>query len=739
MSFTMMLYRLGAGAARRRRLVVTIWVATAVALGLSLKLLGGPAFVDDMRIPGAESQEAMDRLEQGFPEQSGTSATLVFHVEDGTLQDPEWSAALAGAVQAASALPHVRAVDSPVSGQGQTGLSPDSTIAFATVHYDASSGELGREAVDELDASMEPARDGGLQVELGGALVEQTGHGEPKSSEAIGLLAAIVVLLLAFGSVVAMGLPIGTALLGLVSGLALVSLGSHVVQTPTVAPTLATMIGLGVGIDYALFIVTRYRENLSRGLTVEDSVGRAIATSGAAVVFAGGTVVIAIMGLWISGIPFVGMLGTAAAVSVLVAVVGAVTLLPALLGFAGRAINKLAPRPLERRAERAIAAAATDEVRGWARWAHAVARHPWGWLAASTAVLVLLALPLFSMRLGQIDAGTKPEDKTERKAYDLLSEGFGPGFNGPLLLTIDLGSGGQTALDGLTQELGQDPGVARVMPARVAPDGGVAVMTLVPKTSPQDEATTDLVHRLRDETIPAALEGTDAQAWVGGPTAANIDLADKVADRLPWFIGAVVVLSFLLLMLVFRSILVPLKAALLNVLSIGAAYGVVVAIFQWGWMKDLVGLESTVPIVAFVPMMMFAILFGLSMDYEVFLLSRIREEYLEDGDNLTSVVTGISDTARVITSAALIMIAVFVAFVMNDDTTVKMVGVGLATAVAVDATIVRVVLVPSTMVLLGKANWWLPKWLDRLLPRMDIEGEHGLPPAVMEPVAEVAG
>jgi RND superfamily putative drug exporter len=690
-----------------------------------------------MRIPGAESQEALDLLEERFPSRSGTSATLVFHAE-GLLQDPQAMGGLKSAVDGAAALPHVLGVDSPVTKHGQTGISSDGTIAFATVHYDASAEEMGREAVDELDAAVQPARDQGLQVELSGAFVSQTGHAEPKSSEVIGLLAAVVVLLLAFGSVVAMGLPIGTALLGLVSGLGVVALGSHVVQTPTVAPTLATMIGLGVGIDYALFIVTRYRENLARGLTVEDAVGRAIATSGAAVVFAGGTVVIAILGLWIAGIPFVGMLGTAAAVSVLVAVVAAVTLLPALLGFAGRAINKLAPRPLERRAERALAAAAADEVRGWAKWARTVARHPWWSLSASTAVLVLLALPLFSMRLGQIDAGSKAEDRTERKAYDLLSEGFGPGFNGPLLLTVELGSSGEAALEPLSQALASDPGVARVMPAQVSPDGTTAVLTAIPATSPQDQATTDLVHRLRDQTIPGALEGTGAEAWVGGPTAANVDLADKVAERLPWFIGAVVLLSFLLLMLVFRSILVPLKAALLNVLSIGAAYGVVVAIFQWGWLKDLVGVESTVPIVSFVPMMMFAILFGLSMDYEVFLLSRIREEYLSDGDNLTSVVSGISDTARVITSAALIMISVFVAFVLNDDTTVKMVGIGLATAVAVDATVVRIVLVPSTMVLLGDANWWLPRWLHRLLPKMDIEGEQGLPPAILEMLGATA-
>ncbi len=726
MPLSLVLYRLGRWAVRRRRVVAAAWALGAVLLFASGQLLGS-GFSDDWRVPGTEAQRAHDLLVERFPAASGTDATVVFHTPEGVLHEPTGLGAVSAALDDAESLSHVVGVERPGVEGALAGISTDGRTAFATVHYDLDAATLGERAIVELDAAVGAAREEGLQVELGGPLVETGREREPGGSEAIGLVVAVVVLLFAFGSVVAMGLPIVTALLGLLGGMSVVLLVALAIDVPTVAPTLAAMIGLGVGIDYALFIVTRHRQYLALGHTVEDAAGRAMATAGQAVLFAGATVIVAILGLWLAGIPFVGLLGTAAAIVVAVAVLAGLTLLPALLGFVGRSIDRFRLPGIRPRGEGAHAGS-------WARWGRHVGTHPRRHLVLGTVVLSLLAVPMFSMRLGQVDAGTAPTQATQRRAYDLMTAAFGPGSNGPLLLTVELARPrDEAALGAISAAVAADHDVAGVRPPVLSPDGRTAVVTAVPRSSPQDEATTDLVHRLREETLPAVTRGTGALVHVGGQTAAYIDLADKVAAALPAFIGAVVLLSFVLLMLVFRSLLVPLKAASMNVLSIAAAYGVVVAIFQWGWGKGLVGLEETVPIVSFVPMMMFAILFGLSMDYEVFLLSRIREEYLVDRDNLQSVVDGLAHTAGVITSAALIMIAVFLSFLLNDDPTVKMVGVGLATAVAVDATIVRIVLVPSTMVLLGHANWWLPRWLDRLLPSLDVEGESWLPEPELEP------
>ncbi len=730
MSLSLLLYRLGRWAVRRRRLVLGVWVVGALALFASGRLLGS-GFTDDWRVPDTEAQRAHDLLVERFPAASGTDATVVFHAPDGDLREPAAGAAVSAALDTVAALPHVVGVERPGDEGSRAGVSRDGGTAFATVHYDLDAATLGEPAIEQLDGAIDAARSAGLQVELGGPLVETGQEREPGGSEAIGLGVAVVVLLFAFGSVIAMGLPIVTAVLGLLGGMSAVMLVALAIDVPTVAPTLAAMIGIGVGIDYALFIVTRHRQHLAHGHAVKDAAGRAMATAGQAVLFAGATVIIAILGLWIARIPFVGLLGTAAAIVVAVAVLAALTLLPALLGFAGRSIDRFRLPGMRPRGEEAHAG-------GWARWGRHVGERPWRHLVLSSVILVLLAAPTFSMRLGQVDAGTASTETTQRRAYDLMTEAFGPGSNGPLLLTVELdGPDDAAALERISAAVATDPDVAGVRPPVVSPNGRTAVITAVPRSAPQDEATSDLVHRLRERELPAAVEGTGARVYVGGQTATFIDLADKVAGALPLFIGAVILLSVVLLMLVFRSIVVPLKAALMNVLSIGAAYGVVVAIFQWGWGKGLVGLEETVPIVSFVPMMMFAILFGLSMDYEVFLLSRIREEYLRDRDDLQSVVDGLAHTARVITSAALIMIAVFLSFLLNDDPTVKMVGVGLATAVAVDATIVRIMLVPSTMVLLGRANWWLPGWLDRTLPSLDVEGEAGLPAPELEPAEPV--
>jgi RND superfamily putative drug exporter len=531
----------------------------------------------------------------------------------------------------------------------------------------------------------------------------------------IGLGVAVVVLLIAFGSVVAMGLPIGTALIGILLGSAAVGVLAGFTEVPSITKIVGMMIGLGVGIDYALFIVTRHRQHLHEGMSVADAAGTANATAGQAVLFAGTTVVIAIIGLFVAGLPAVTMMGIAVALIVVVAMIAAVTLLPGLLGLAGTKIDKLS---IHRKKH--VAKPAHETVSG--RWAHHVGSHPTRYALASLVALIALAVPAASMRIGMADDGNAGKDKTERKAYDYLADGFGQGFNGPIVVVVDTPTAAdRAAVARVESALRADPGVAAVAAPAYNAESNTATLIVNPTTSPQDAKTDALVRHLRSDVLPATVEGTNAKALLTGQAMVT-DMTERITDRLPLFIAAVVAVSFLLLMIVFRSILVPLKAALMNLLSIGAAYGVVVAVFQWGWGKDLIGLEHTVPINPFAPLLMFAILFGLSMDYEVFLLSRVREAYVATGDSHSSVVDGLSSTARVISSAALIMISVFGAFILDPDPTVKLFGIGLSAAVFLDATLVRMVLVPATMSLLGGANWWLPKWLDRILPHLDLEG-----------------
>ena len=715
---TLRLYRLGRACVRRRRLVLGVWALLAATVIVLAQVAGGETS-DAFEIPGVESQQALDVLTDDFPAAAGTSAQLVFTAEPGTLADPGAAAAVDAALAEVAGQPDVGAV-------GDLQRSPDGTIGYADVQYDRPSEEIRDKAHARLEATQAATNaSGAVRMELGGDLPTEAANEEPSGQEVIGVAMAVVVLLVAFGSVIAMGLPIGLALVGLATSMSLIGLVAAATDVISVAPVLAAMIGLGVGIDYALFIVTRHREHLRAGMTVDEAAGRAIATAGSAVLFAGATVVIAICGLAIAGIPAVTVMGVMAGLAVAVMVALALTLLPALLGFAGRRIDAV-------RLPGMRAGAGTPGHESlWHRWGRQVAAHPWRYLAAGALALGLLAAPVASMRLGMTDNGVSPTSMTTRRAYDLLAEGFGPGFNGPLVLSARLDGVAGATVDGLAPlaaAVADDPGVAAVGPAQPNDDGTAAVLRVIPTTAPQDERTTDLVHRLRDDVIPAALADIPGgEVYVGGQTAAFIDMSDKVTSRLPWFVGAVIGLSVVLLTVVFRSVAVPLKAAAMNLLSIGAAYGVIVAVFQWGWLKGLVGVETTVPIVSFMPMMLFAVLFGLSMDYEVFLLSRVREEYLRTGDNDAAVVEGISATARVITSAALIMISVFGAFVLGDDPMVKMFGIGLATAVLLDATVVRVVLVPATMKLLGDRNWWLPGWLDRLLPDVDLEGATGLP------------
>jgi RND superfamily putative drug exporter len=712
------LYRLGQRCANRPYRVLLVWVVIAVGL-FGWKATAGGETTDDFQIPGVESQIATDQLKERFPAFSGASGRVVFHVEEGRIDDPATQEEIGAAVARLGQADDVTYVSDPFDPAAST-VSADGTTAFTTVQYDRQT--LQKENSEQAEAAIEATREAGIQAEISGEIANPAK--EVHSNEAIGIVIAILVLLVAFGSVIAMGMPIGTALVGVMVGLAGVSVLAGFRNVPTVSDMLATMIGLGVGIDYALFVVTRHREHLHEGRSVADSAGRAIATAGQSVLFAGTTVVIAICGLFLAGVPAISSMGMAVALVVIVSMLVAVTLLPAFLGMAGTRIDKWAVH------RRKAADESHRTLSG--KWAHHVGRRPWRYALISLAALLVMALPVLSLQVGMADDGNAAEGNTEREAYDLTTEAYGPGFNGPFSIVVETETPDPVALERVGTAVAETPGIATVAAPIVSPDGTTAMIVAYPTTSPQDEATGELLDTLRDDVLPGAVEGTEATARITGSTAFNADLSDRLSERLPIFIAAVIGLSFVLLMVVFRSVLVPLKAAIMNLLSIGAAYGVVVAVFQWGWAKDLIGLEETIPINPFVPLMMFAILFGLSMDYEVFLLSKVREEYLATGDSHRSVVDGLGSTARVITSAALIMISVFGAFVTGDDVTVKMFGLGLATAVLLDATIVRMVLVPSTMALLGGANWWLPSWLDRWLPHLDLEGGTALDPAATE-------
>jgi RND superfamily putative drug exporter len=727
------LERWGVWAVDHRRRIVVGWLL-AVALLLVLAANVGGQFREEFAIPGTGSDQAQDLLKERFPQQSGGSARVVFETSEGRLADAANTAAVQDLRASLEDLEGVTIVGDPYQGFGGA-ISEDGTIGFVDVRWSDPIGELGRETIGELDAAVEPARDAGLEVGLSGELpayYQSPELGGPELAVKVG--AALIIMLISFGSILATGLPLGLALFGLAGGAALIRLLSAVVDVPSSSLLLGVMIGLGVGIDYALFIVTRHRQHLAAGMDVRRSVGRAIATAGQAVIFAGGTVVIAIGGLVVAGIPAAAVMGLSAAIVVTVMVVAAITLLPALLGFAGESIDRWRLPGMKARTE-----AGTDNR--WGRFARHVADQPWRHLVLGTVVLLLMAVPLFSMRLAMPDASTTPEGSPRRVAHELLVDGFGPGFSGPLVVVVDLpsadgadGADGMAAAGALRETIAADPAVAAVGPAVPNEAGDTVILQVTPTAASQEEVTEELVHRLRTEVIPGALEGTDGTAYVGGVTAQHIDLATRASDRLLWFMLTIIGLSVGLLMLVFRSVWVPVKAAAMNLLSVGAGYGAVVAVFQWGWLRGPFGLEQPVPVVSMVPMIMFAVLFGLSMDYEVFLLSRAREEYVRTGDNTESVISGVATTARVITSAALIMIVVFLGFAMGDTLIIQQIGLGLAVAVAVDATIVRVILVPSTMVLLGDRNWRLPRWLDRILPHLDLEGaEAGAGVAASEP------
>jgi RND superfamily putative drug exporter len=768
--------RLGTWCHDRRRLVLGLWVAVLV-LGGAVSGAAGTAFRDEFNLPDVESRTGFDILNEHFGgEGSGVVARVVFRAEQG-VDDPEVERAMSEVFDDTASIDGVTRVSSPYDEGGDQQVSSEGPeagrIAFADVEMPediefAAAQEIRDEIVAEL-----PSIDG-LDIEMGGMMWAEF---EEPSSEALGLAFAIVILILAFGSVLAMGLPIGVALFGIGLGTTIVGLLSNVLTIPDFATFLGIMIGLGVGIDYALLIVTRYREQLHAGHTVRDAVATSIDTAGRSVLFAGTTVVISLLGMLLMGVSFVQGLAVGAAAVVAVTVAASLTLLPAFLGFAGERVERTRRRGLIAAGFVALALAGVGLkitpltigiplalivlVAGiWAkplkaevprrapkpkeqtlayRWSRSIQHRPWVAAIGGAVALIILALPVFGLRLGFADESNYAEDTTTRQAYDLLVEGFGPGFNGVFILAAELPEGTDPeGLAAITEAVGNDAGVEFVSEPRLDdPDSPqAAVWSLVPTSSPQDEATTDLVNRLRGDVLPPAEQAAGVDVAVTGMSASSVDFSDFLAQRLPYFFVAVLALSFLLLMVVFRSILVPLKAVVMNLLSIGAAYGIVVALFQWGWLSDITGVQPA-PIEAWMPMMLFAIVFGLSMDYEVFLLSRVREEWVRTGDSRTSVADGLAATARVITAAAAIMVFVFGSFILEPDRAMKLMGVGLATAILLDATIVRMLLVPATMELLGDKNWWLPRWLDRLLPRIDVEG-HAEPATVVVPVAGVS-
>ena len=743
--------------------VVGVWIALIVGLNAVGGVVGA-AFDAEFTSTGSESNAGFETLEEYFPGAgSAFGGQIVFQAEEG-VDDPEVTAAMTEMFDEVATIDGVTLV-SPYTPFGAEQVNDDRTIAFAQVNLANDISESESVLIGEQISEAMPTL-GGLRIELGGAAL---GEFEPPESELIGLAFAIVVLVVSFGSVLAMGLPIGVAVAGVgAGGFGLVSLLTHAFQIPEFAPLIGIMIGLGVGIDYALFIITRYRELTRAGATPEQATVGAMDTAGRAVVFAGITVVVSLLGMLLIGLPFIAGLGIAAAATVAVTLLASITLLPALLAlahdrlevtrwrglimagfasiallglglglpvlalfgavlFVGTLLTSFGFAPLRR----IVPARTQKPIREtWAyRWSHLIQARPWTFLLVGTAVLLLLGAPLLGLRLGFSDEGNFPEDTTTRQAYDLIAEGFGPGFNGPFLLAAEIdGAEDIATVRQLAAAIGADPGVRSVsqpFPSNLDDPGAseAFVVRIVPTTSPQDEATEQTVSRLRSDVIAPIVAGTGVEANLTGAVPANIDFSDYLGGRILIFFGAVLAVSFVLLMMVFRSLLVPLKAVLVNVLSIAASYGVVVAIFQWGWLGGLTGIEPA-PIEPFVPMMLFAIVFGLSMDYEVFLLSRVKEEYDRTGDPKNSVADGLAATARVITAAAAIMVVVFGAFLLEDNRIIKLFGTGLALAVFLDATLVRMLLVPATMELLGSRNWWFPKWLDRIVPTLNVEGHE---------------
>ncbi len=696
--------RVGRFCARHGWWVLGAWLVLLAAATLGHRLAGGH-YSDDFQLPRSSAQQGADLLRVHEPKAGGSAGQIVFTVRSATLRPH--SSELAAAADRVARLPHVLAVSDPLA---TVTTSKDGRTAYATVRFDVLPKSLGPSYVTAVDRAVAGVRAAGVEVDYGGVLGQAARpRASEVGSEVIGVLVAIVVLLAGFGSVLAAGLPILTALVGVGTGVGVLGIVASVSTFASVSPTLGVMIGLGVGIDYALFVCTRHRQLLMAGAEPAEAAGRALASSGRSVVVAAATVVIAMLGLFASGIDFVGRLGLAAAITVAVSALAALTLVPALLGLAGHRIDRWWVR-------RPVAEGAADDhggETGWHRHAARVGRHPWQYLCGGAAALAVLAIPTLWMTFGHIDPGAYPTSYTDRRAYDAISAGFGPGANRPFTIVVQLADGeaGSAVAPGLARALAGSPGIAAVSPVRTTADGALLVATTVASTSPQDAATDRLLARLRADTLPGVLAGTGSRGYVTGILPGSLEFGDRVSARLPVIIAVVLGAAFLLLLVSFRAPVLAAKAAVLNLFSIGAAYGVLVAVFQWGWGASLLGIGEKVPVESYVPMMMFAIVFGLSMDYEVFLLSRVRERWLVTGDNSRAVADGLAATARVITCAALIMTSVFLAFLLSSNVVVKMLALGLGVSVLIDASLIRLLVVPATMFLLSRANWWLPRWL----------------------------
>ncbi len=727
-----------------RWFVLLGWVALLFIVG-ALAGKAGTSYSNNFTIPNSDAQRATDLLEHSFPAQAGDRDTIVFKTSSGSVHDPQVRAHMESVFAKVATLPHVAGVISPYSpASGGKAISADGKIAFATVVFDQKANNLPKQAPERVVNVARAGARPGLEVELGGQAIELTEQEGFGIATGVGLLAAIVVLLLTFGSLLAMGLPIVTALFGLGTGLSAIALFTHVVDTPNFSSELAAMIGLGVGIDYALFILTRYREAYhTPGPTFEnvrESVVHAMDTAGRAVVFAGTTVVIALLGMMLLGVEFLYGVAISASIGVLLMMLGSITLLPALLTFAGARVARPSRRA-RRRAAKAEKAGEPAPAGGgmWIRWSAAIQRRPWVVALTSAGIMLLIATPAIALRLGSGDAANDPASQTTHRAYELLAQGFGQGFNGPLLVvaktpptTGGISASGAADVQALRAKLATVPGVVAVAPARTNPAGDVSAISVYPRSSPQAYATTQLVEHLRSDVIPKVESQTSMNVYIGGFTAGGIDFASVLANKLPLFIGVVVLLSALLLLIVFRSFVIPLQAAVMNLLSISAALGVIVAIFQWGWFGSLFGVQQG-PIESFIPVMLFAIVFGLSMDYEVFLISRMHERWTQTRDHHKAIAEGLALTGRVVTAAAAIMVCVFLSFMLLNGRVIKEFGLSLASAVFLDALVVRCLLLPSVLHLVGERTWWIPAWLDRILPRVNIEGT---PLPAQDPEAE---
>jgi RND superfamily putative drug exporter len=723
----MLLERLAGVAARRHWVFIIVWVVILGGLLVAKNAFGGE-YVNNYTISGSDSAAGLNALNKTFPQQGGYGGQIVFHAKSGQISAQE--SAVNQSVSNVSKLPDVIKAVSPFASSSTGAVSKDGTIAYASVGWDVNPNSLDTSYLNKLNNAVAPATKAGLQVAYGAGAGQIGQTTSDTKSEAIGLACALVLLLIMFWSLMAAAIPLVAAIFSVLSGLALLALLARVVTFPTTAPTIATLLGLGVAVDYGLFMVARHREQVDGGMGILSSVRRAAGTSGAAIVVAGSTVAVSVLGLYISGVGFVGALGLAAALVVVVTMISALTLVPAFMGLIREGVRALSARVrahkegLTAQQQATASAAATHEQHersAFARWGRMVSAHPWPWGLASVVVLLVLAIPLFSITLGQPDNGTNPTSQSNRQAYDLISQGFGVGVNGPLTVVVKLpnqsSSANSSLLSSMQSDISKTADVASVTPAALNSAGTTAVFNVIPATRPQATQTTALVNTLRDDVLPKE----HATSYVTGTTAGGVDFTSQISSRLAWLIIAVVAISFLLLTTAFRSVVIAIKAAILNILSIGAAYGVIVAIFEWGWAKSVIGLQSTLPIPAYVPMLVFCIVFGLSMDYEVFLLSRVHEAWLETRDAHRAVAIGIGSTARVITTAAAIMIVVFTSFVLNPDPTVKMLAIGMAFAVLIDASLVRMCLVPAIMSLLGSHAWWLPRWLEPIVPKIQLE------------------